>query len=154
MKSLLSFLITCSVCNAKSIVTEDLVHKVAIIESNLNTNATGDNGDSLGAFQIGRKAWADAVAYSRLNVDYHEYALPEDWKLHAKEYDIAHYAATLILKLHEERMLKNKIKPTPFKLYMAYNMGYAGAARCEFNINKTGGFRKAILLRAQSILSK
>lgn len=154
MKSLLSFLLACGSCQAKSIVTEDLIHKVAIIESNINPDAVGDNGDSLGAFQIGRKAWADAVAYSRLNADPHDYYLPEDWKGHVKDYDMSHRAATLILKMHEERMLKNRVKPTPFKLYMAYNMGYHGASQHGFDIKQTWGFRKAILLRASRILSK
>jgi hypothetical protein len=154
MKSLLSFLLACGSCQAKSIVTEDLIHKVAIIESNVNPDAVGDNGDSLGAFQIGREAWADAVAYSRIHCGPHDYILPTDWKGYAKDYEMSHRAATFILKMHEERMLKNRVKPTPFKLYMAYNMGYHGASQYGFDINQTWGFRKAILLRASRILAK
>lgn len=154
MKRILSFLIACSTCQAKSIVTDELVHKVAIIESNVNPDAVGDNGESLGAFQIGRKAWADAVAYSRLNAGPHDYYLPEDWKGHAKDYEMSQRAAELILKMHEERMIKNRIKPTEFKLYMAYNMGYNGASQYKFDISGTWGMRKAILIRAKNILSK
>lgn len=154
MKRLLSLLIACSTCQAKSIVTEDLVNKVGIIESNLKPDAVGDDGESLGAFQIGRRAWADAVAYSRLNAGPHEYVLPEDWKGYAKDFEMSHRAATFILKMHEERMLKNRIKPTPFKLYMAYNMGFTGAVQHNFDIKQTWGFRKAILTRANLILSK
>jgi hypothetical protein len=40
------------------------------------------------------------------------------------------------------------------KLYMAYNMGYSSAQGFNFNINATAGKRRAILLRAQNILSK
>lgn len=154
MKSILSFLLACASCQAKSIVTEDLVHRVAVIESNVNPDAVGDNGDSLGAFQIGREAWADAVAYSRINHGPHDYILPADWKGHAKDYEMSHRAATFILKMHEERMLKNRIKPTPFKLYMAYNMGYHGASQHGFDIKQTWGLRRAILLRASHILAK
>ena len=154
MKRILSLLLACSTCNAKSIVTDELIHKVAIIESNVNPDAVGDNGDSLGAFQIKRSAWADAVAYSKLVAGPHDYHLPEDWKGHAKDYEMAQRAAELILKMHEERMIKNKVKPTEFKLYMAYNMGYHGASRYNFDINQTWGFRKAILIRAKTILSK
>lgn len=154
MKSIISFLLACASCEAKSIVNEDLVHKVGIIESNLNTKAVGDDGDSLGAFQIGRRAWSDASAYSRLVAGPHDYTLPEAWKDWAHDYEMSHRAATFILRMHEERMLKNKVKPTPFKLYMAYNMGYVGAAQHGFDIRQTWGLRRAILVRAQTILSK
>lgn len=154
MKSIISFLLACASCQAKSIVNEDLVHKVGIIESNLNTKAVGDDGESLGAFQIGRKAWSDAVAYSRMVAGSHDYTLPEAWKDWAHDYEMSHRAATFILRMHEERMLKNKVKPTPFKLYMAYNMGYVGAAQHGFDIRQTWGMRRAILVRAQTILSK
>jgi hypothetical protein len=56
--------------------------------------------------------------------------------------------------MHEERMIRNKIKPTEFKLYMAYNMGFHGASQHGFNINQTWGVRRAILVRAQTILSR
>lgn len=154
MKKLLSFLLACSTCQAKSIVTEDLVHKVGIIESNLKTDAVGDDGESLGAFQISRRAWADAVAYSAITSGPHEYNLPADWKGYAHDYEMSHRAVTLILKMHEERMIKNRIKPTPFKLYMAYNMGFQGASQHGFDINQTWGFRRAILTRANIILSR
>jgi hypothetical protein len=154
MKRLLSLLLACSACQAKSIVTEDLVHKVGIIESNLKPDAVGDDGDSLGAFQISRRAWADAVSYSAMISEPHDYPLPTDWKGNAHDFEISQRVATMILKMHEERMVKNGIKPTAFKLYMAYNMGYYGASQHGFNINQTWGFRKAILTRARIILSK
>lgn len=154
MKRILSLLLAFSTCQAKSIVTEDFVNKVGIIESNLNMDAVGDNGDSLGAFQIGREAWADAVAYSRINHGPHDYILSSDWRVYAKDFEMSHRAATFILKMHEERMVKNGIKPTHFKLYMAYNMGYHGASQHGFDIKQTWGFRRAVLTRAKIILSR
>lgn len=154
MKRLLSLLVAFASCEAKSIVTEDLVHKVAIIESNVNEDAVGDNGQSRGAFQIGEAAWADAVAYSRVTSGPHEYLLPSDWKTYSHDYATSHQAATLILRMLEERMIRNKIKPTPMNLYMAYNMGFNHASQYKFNINATYGKRRAILLRASKILSR
>jgi hypothetical protein len=154
MKHLLSFLLAAVSCEAKSIVTDDLVHKVGIIESNLNEDAIGDGGKSRGAFQIGQRAWADAVAYSICHGGPHDPGLPVDWKEYSMNYDIAHHAAELILRMHEDRMIRNKIKPTPIKLYMAYNMGYHMASSFGFNMNVTSGKRRAILLRAYNILSK
>ncbi len=156
MKHLLSLLLAAVSCEAKSIVTDDLVHKVAIIESNVNEDAIGDGGHSRGAFQIGEEAWADAVAYHRVHItaDQHRCFLPTDWKVYSMNYETARYAAELILRMHEERMIRNKVKPTPIKLYMAYNMGYHMAASFGFNMNVTSGKRRAILLRASHILSK
>ena len=154
MKRILSFLIACSTCQAKSLVNEELVHKVAIIESNVNPDAVGDGGESLGAFQIKRAAWADAVAYSRMVAGPHEYTLPEDWKGYAKDYEMSFRAAYLLLQMYVQRMIKNKVKPTPIKLYMAYNLGYNGASAHNFDIDQTWGVRRAILLRAKHILAK
>ncbi len=154
MKRLLSLLLATSFCEAKSLVDSDLVHKVGIIESNIDESAVGDNGRSLGAFQISEAAWADAVAYNRVTAGPHDAHLSTEWKRWAHDYTMSHYAAELILKMHEERMIKNRIKPTPMKLYMAYNMGYSSAQGFNFNINATAGKRRAILLRAQNILSK
>ena len=154
MKRLLSLLLAIASCEAKSIVNEDLIHKVAIIESNVNEDAVGDGGRSLGAFQIGQDAWADAVAYNRVTAGPHDQTLPTNWKVYAHDYNVAHRAAELILLMHEARMIRNKVKPTPMKLYMAYNMGYNAAASFGFNDNMTVGKRRAILLRAKHILSK
>jgi hypothetical protein len=154
MKRILSLLLVAASCQAKSIVTNDLVHKVAIIESNVNDDAIGDSGKSRGAFQIGAKAWADAVAYNICHSTSHDLGLPVDWKTYAHDYTTAHYAAELILRMHEERMIRTGIKPTPIKLYMAYNMGYHSAAALGFNMDVTYGKRRAILLRAKQILSK
>jgi hypothetical protein len=154
MKRILTLLLAVASCEAKSIVDSDLIHKVGIIESNLNEDAVGDNGRSLGAFQISEAAWADAVAYSRVTSEPHDPVLPANWKRGAHDYTLSHFAAELILKMHEARMLKNKIKPTPMKLYMAYNMGYNAAASFGFNDNMTAGKRRAILVRAKGILSK
>lgn len=154
MKRLLSLLLAVASCEAKSIVTSDLVHKVGIIESNLNEDAVGDSGKSLGAFQISEAAWVDAVAYNRVTAGPHDPVLSTNWKTFAHDYTMSHFAAELILKMHEERMIRNKVKPTPMKLYMAYNMGYNQAKVFYFNENVTSGKRRAILLRAKSILGK
>ena len=155
MKRLLSLLLAFASCEAKSIVTDDLVHKVAIIESNVNEKAIGDGGWSRGAFQIKESTWKDAVNYSRLvGEGPHDPFLPDDWMTYSMQYEYASHAASLILRMHEERMIKNKIKPTPLKLYMAYNMGYNQAASFNFNEDTTHGRRRAVLLRAKQILSK
>jgi len=154
MNRLLSLLLAVASCEAKSLVTSDLVHKVGIIESNLNENAVGDDGRSLGAFQISEAAWADAVAYNRVTAGPYDPLLSSNWKVYAYDYTTSHHAAELILKMHEERMIRNKVKPTPMKLYMAYNMGYKQASDFRFNENVTSGKRRAILLRAKGILAQ
>jgi predicted MPP superfamily phosphohydrolase len=41
-----------------------LIHAIEQVESNGNMNAVGDNGASIGSFQIGRAYWQDAVEYN------------------------------------------------------------------------------------------
>ena len=154
MKRILSLLLACSTCQAKSIVTEDFIHKIAIIESNINPYAVGDNGNSLGAFQIQRGTWADAIAYSRVHGELHGEWIPEEWKTGAMDYDTSFRVAGIVLRMYEQRMIKDKIKPTPIKLYMAYNLGWHGASYYKFDMNHTWGRRRAILVRANNILSR
>lgn len=154
MKRLLSLLIAAVSCEAKSIVTEDFVHKIAIIESNCNPDAIGDGGRSRGAFQIQEAAWSEAVAYSICHSTVHSPSLSTNWKEYSMDYETAFWAASYILKSHEDRMIRNKVKPTPIKLYMAYNMGFNHAAQFGFNPSVTYGLRRAILIRAERILSK
>lgn len=154
MKRILSLLLAAVSCEAKSIVTEDLVHKIAVIESNCNPDAIGDNGASRGAFQIQERAWADAVAYHRITAEDHDYPIYTDWKTYSMEYELSFIVARTLLKMHEERMRKAGIKVTPIRLYMAYNMGYSQAKQFHFNPASTYGLRRAILIRAERILSK
>jgi hypothetical protein len=60
MKRLLALLLGCASVEAKSIVTEDFLDKVAMIESNYNYEAVGDKGKALGAWQMHEASWRES----------------------------------------------------------------------------------------------
>lgn len=161
MKNLLLLLgINCNLF-AGSIVTEEYLDKVAMIESNFNYEAEGDGGKALGAWQMHKAAWDDACDYARMK-DFNQYNFwfwentKKDYKQQAMTPEVSRVVVRYYLKLLEERMKANGRKVTPIGLYMAYNMGYAGASGYDFS--HTALFldkkRRSILARANYILSR
>ena len=135
---------------AASLVDEDLLMRVARIESNGDARAVGDSGLALGAFQLHRASWEDSVrrligripssyAYTKANCF--------DWKkscLVAQEH----------LRWLEESQLKMGITPTKISLYMSYNLGNTGAYRYAYD-HKSPNLsapRRRILERALFLL--
>lgn len=157
MKRLLALLIGCTCLEAKSIVTDDLIDKFAMIESNYNHNAVGDGGKALGAWQMHKNAVDESLStlYRKTGNDMRSLGMgwnkgtmfdPLQSRMIAKAY-------MLIL---EEQMIKLKVQPTPIKLYMAWNMGFTGARSKCFNYNSLwlDSKRASILKRANHILSR
>lgn len=153
MNAILAMLVG-SIIKPDSIVTPEFLHDVAIIESNVNNAAIGKDGER-GAFQIKREAWADAVSIIRLEGN--EVLFTErHYEEMAHEYEFAIMAASALMRCYEQRMLRDGYKPTPIRLYMAYNLGYAGAKRIKFNPNSDSisFHRKAIFRKASKILNR
>ena len=133
----------------------------SIIESNFDFEARGDNGAGLGAWQLHKSAWDDACEYAKhKDMSFYSWnhwdSLKGDYKRLAFDPDVSRIIARNYLRLLEERMTKNGIKPTATKLYMAYNMGYSGAAMYDFSHTALGldKKRRSILARANYILSR
>lgn len=135
---------------AASLVDDDLLMKVASIESNGNTYAVGDSGLALGAFQMHRESWDDSVRrlFGRIPRSY-AYCKANcfDWK---KSYVVAQEH----LRWLEERQLKMGITPTKISLYMSYNLGNTGAYRYAYQHNnpRLPEVRRRILQRAFLLL--
>lgn len=135
---------------AASLVDEDLLMRVARIESNGDARAVGDSGLALGAFQMHRASWEDSVRrlFGRIPRSYaYGKANCFDWKkscLVAKEH----------LRWLEERQLKMGITPTKISLYMSYNLGNTGAYRYEYDYKspELPAHRRRILERANLLL--
>ena len=157
MKRLLALLISCSCLQAKSIVTDDLVDKFAMVESNYNHIAVGDGGKALGAWQMHKDAVDESLnsLYRKTGNDMRPLGMgwnkgtmfdPLQSRMIAKAY----------MTILEEQMIKLKVQPTPIKLYMAWNMGFTGARSQGFNYNSWGldSKRASILRRANQILSR
>ena len=136
--------------SAATLVDDNLLMKVAQIESNANPSAVGDSGLALGAFQMHRASWEDSVrrlfghipksyAYCKANCF--------DWK---KSYVVAQEH----LRWLEERQLKMGITPTKISLYMSYNLGIKGANRYDYQYSNPNipEARRRVLQRAFLLL--
>ena len=157
MKRLLALLIGCTCLKAKSIVTDDLLDKFAMIESNYNHTAIGDGGKALGAWQMHKAAVYESIntlyrktgnKFSDCGITWNKETMfdPIKSRMIAKAY-------MLIL---EEQMNRLNIKPTPISLYMAWNLGFSGARNYRFQYDSFGldSKRASILRRANYILSR
>lgn len=166
MKHLLSLLALCSFASAKPAerITEKFLDSVAMIESNFNPNAVGDKGKALGAYQLHEDAWTDACKWMEVN-DNGQFQenfswlvghITNQWKARAKDPVISRIVAKNYFSLLHYRFQKRGIKPTDIQLYMAYNMGFGGASKANFNPNSPclSDARVCILKRANVILSR
>jgi len=158
MKRLLALLVSCTCLQAKSVITDDFIDKVAVIESNFNYEAVGDGKKALGAWQMHESAWREACTYLAHRTNEREFWID----VSNRHKELAHQAeesrqvAVAYFKILEGQMLKNKYSVTPISLYMAYNMGFSGAGGYYFNHKhwQLSLKRKSILARANHILSR
>lgn len=158
MKRLLALLLAYASAEAKSIVTDDFIDKVAVIESNYNYDAVGDKGKAIGAWQMHEPAFREACVYLA-----HRGIARDEWlgfadnhKKFAKDPMVGRLACKAYFEILEKQMLRHKAKVTPIALYMAYNMGFHGAWVQKFDHKSfwLDNKRKSILARANHILSR
>jgi hypothetical protein len=158
MKRLLALLLAYASVEAKSIVTEDYLDKVAMIESNYNYDAVGDKGKAIGAWQMHEAAWRESCQrLSRTGVAFSAWDdFANNHKKFAKDPTVSRLVAKTYLEILEKQMLKSKFNVTPISLYMAYNMGFHGAWVQKFDHKSfwLDSKRKSILARANQILSR
>lgn len=115
-----------------------LLDKIALIESNGNPKAVGDNGLAIGLFQIHKLAYNDAISY--INQTYNQHILKDfkcfkGYKQDCLNPDLSYAIADAYLNYLVSIFKKNnpKEKLTDLKLYMIWNMGYSGARVYSFN---------------------
>lgn len=164
MKRLLSLFAFCSFAQVEgAVISEKFLDSVAMIESNFNPNAVGDGTKARGAYQLHQGAWTDACKWLEYNDkgSYDGYAwsfttIAGNWKKYAHDPVFSRIVAKGYFSLLQYRFQKRGINPTPIQLYMAYNMGFAGASQCNFNPehHTLSNARLCILKRANFILSK
>lgn len=137
---------------------EDFMDRVAIIESNNNPNAIGDNGNAIGAYQMHKDAFLDSVAWLRVKhpLVYQLVVCQKLLKDHKKsclDPFVARLLATCYVEWIIDRLKNDKIKVTPLAVYMCYNMGYCGAKRTKFNINEISSpYTRINMKRAKAVL--
>jgi hypothetical protein len=113
-------------------VTEELLDRIAMIESSGGKFLVGDNGKSLGVYQMGRLAWKDATEYRKQNGlpvwAYQEGVMhPDRSRSYAKC-----YLKVLEYRLH--RLMGRQ--PTPAHIYSAYNWGLSNLRKVDFDLQR------------------
>lgn len=160
MNRLLALLLGCVSLDAKSVVTEEYIDRIAMIESNYNYDAVGDKGKAIGAWQMHEDAFREAcvyLAHKEDNLGREQWLeFSKDHKKFAKDAGVGRLACKAYLTILERQMIKHKIKVTPIALYMAYNMGFQGAYNKHFDYKSywLDSKRRSILARANTILSR
>lgn len=102
-----------------------------------NQDVTGDRGEAAGRFQFHRSAWLEA--------DW----LRQQQNLVRQDYDQGArcpamsraYAATLLGE-YERRLRARGIQPTASRLWLCWSMGWTGASRIGFNLDRAPSYKR------------
>jgi len=110
--------------------SDALLRAVRVVESADGQNLYGDQGRSLGAFQLSEAAWADVSGWRKAR----------GLKLYSYRAHVMHdfinraYAADYLAMIHGELSRKLHRPPTNGEIYAAYNMGLSHFAVCGYRM--------------------
>lgn len=156
MKSLLMLILGACPADQTNFSDEWFLDRLAIIESNNNPCAVGDDGRAFGLFQMHEEAFQDCLAYMRVKGSPYGNPLVKNAKnLLGCQNESVLFARTY-LKVLRKRMHDDGLRnPTAIQLYMAWNMGAGRASEYKFNPNHEyiSNYRRRILIRARMYLS-
>lgn len=116
--------------------TDDLMRAVRFVESSHGKFTFGDNGLSLGDYQLSEAAWLDVSSWRK------ERSLPV-YKYDRHVWDRAvsrQYAADYLTILYGRLEKRLRRPPTAGEIYAAYNMGFSSFLHCRCqlaNVNST-----------------
>ena len=119
--------------------TRDFLKAVRFVESSNGVNRLGDNGESLGDFQLSEAAWLDVNAWRRARA----------LKTYPYEGTVYHtyisrvYASNYLSILYAELSRKLKRPPTHGELYAAYNLGLTTFAQCDYDLQRVNPVTRA-----------
>lgn len=143
MKHIL-LLSTVLACSAFTGATEwrpcdDFLKAVKFVESSNGLMKVGDQGQSLGDFQLSEAAWLDVSEWRKAR------------RLKTYEYDksVFHsfinrvYASNYLTILHTELTRKLGRQPDHGELYAAYNMGMTMFEGCNFSLSRVNPVTRA-----------
>jgi hypothetical protein len=112
--------------------SERLLHAIRFVESSHGAFTWGDNGQSLGDFQLSEAAWVDVTSWRKARG-----LATYGYDRHVWDRKVSRtYAADYLVILRGELKRKLSRSPTPAELYAAYNMGIASFAQCQFRLAK------------------
>jgi hypothetical protein len=130
--ALLASLLAADVTAASWHPADELLHAVRHVESAEGLFTWGDNGRSLGDFQISQAAWLDVNTWRkshRLQTYAYETGVWNRFVSRA-------YAADYLAILHRELGKRLGRPPTSPEIYAAYNMGLGSFAQCQYRLAK------------------
>ncbi len=117
----------------------DFLAAVKTIESSNGRFKVGDNGQSLGDFQLSEAAWLDVNEWRRaraLKTYNYEEAVFNSFINRV-------YASNYLTILYGELTRKLRRAPTHAELYAAYNMGLATFAECNYLLSRVNAITRA-----------
>ena len=110
-----------------------LIHAVAMVESNNNHRAVGDQGKANGAFQMWKPAWQDCSKWLKRNG-----FKTTSYEKGVNDPTISHQYCKVYLSILNSQLRRSiGREPSAAELYAAYNLGYTGFKRRGFDISKT-----------------
>jgi hypothetical protein len=111
---------------------DELLHAVRVVESSEGQYTWGDEGRSLGDFQVSEGAWYDVNSWRKARgLPTYEYE-QHVWNKKVNRIYAAEYMGILAREL--QRRLNRP--PTATEVYAAYNMGLASFAQCKYKLAK------------------
>jgi hypothetical protein len=150
----ITLLISVVSCSLTAIGTEwrpsdDFLRAVRFVESSNGTFKIGDNGQSLGDFQLSEAAWLDVSHWRkarRLKVYEYEKAVFHSFINRV-------YASNYLTILYGELSKKLGRAPDYSELYAAYNMGLTTFATCEYRLNRVNAVTRAKARQIEEMLA-
>lgn len=110
-----------------------LIHAVAMVESNNNHRAVGDQGKANGAFQMWKPAWQDCSAWLKRHG-----LKTTPYKKGVNDPNISHQYCKIYLHLLRQQLMVAMTRDvTAADLYAAYNLGFTGYKRRGFSLRHT-----------------
>lgn len=112
--------------------SEQLLDAVCYIESGGGLFTWGDNGHSLGPYQMSRAAWLD-VSRWRKGQGLPTFAYNDHvWIMKSSRTYAADYLAILHRALEQKQRLNRS--PSAAEVYAAYNLGLSSFAKCRYQL--------------------
>jgi hypothetical protein len=110
--------------------SDRFLHAVRFVESSHGIFTRGDNGQSLGDYQISEAAWMDVSSWRKAH------ALPAfEYARHVWDKRVSReYAANYFAILHTRLEKHLNRPPTAAELYAAYNMGMTSFGQCRYQL--------------------
>lgn len=110
--------------------SERLLQAIRFVESSHGRFTWGDQGHSLGDFQLSEAAWLDVTSWRKARS-----LATYSYDRHVWDRKVSRiYAADYLAILHGHLKRKLDRPPSSAEIYAAYNMGLAAFAQCQFRL--------------------